>query len=176
MKIKLKINRNQKNIFDEWLHTSNFVYNKTVKCIQDGDQINFMSLRDKLVTANTKKNNTEYKTSDDNMNNIRIQKKNLVKLLTNKKITIKEQQTVRDQVEILEKNLQEEKDNLKEIKKVLKSSKNEGIQEWELNTPKEIRAGSVNDVCKAYKTGFTNLRLGNIKHFRLGFRDRKSVV
>ena len=173
LKIKLKINRNQKNIFDEWLHTSNFVYNKTVKCIQDGDQINFMSLRDKLVTANTKKNNTEYKTSDDNMNNIRIQKKNLVKLLTNKKITIKEQQTVRDQVEILEKNLQEEKDNLKEIKKVLKSSKNEGIQEWELNTPKEIRAGSVNDVCKAYKTGFTNLRLGNIKHFRLGFRKKR---
>ena len=173
LKIKLKTNRNQKNIFDEWLHTSNFVYNKTVKCIQDGDQINFMSLRDKLVTANTKKNNTEYKTSDDNMNNIRIQKKNLVKLLTNKKITIKEQQTVRDQVEILEKNLQEEKDNLKEIKKVLKSSKNEGIQEWELNTPKEIRAGSVNDVCKAYKTGFTNLRLGNIKHFRLGFRKKR---
>ena len=74
LKIKLKINRKQKNIFDEWLNTSNFVYNKTVKCIQDGDHINFMSLRDKLVTANTKKNNAEYKTSDVYMNKIRIQK------------------------------------------------------------------------------------------------------
>ena len=30
---------------------------------------------------------------------------------------------------------------------------------------KHVRAGSVNDVCKAYKTGFTNLKLGNIKGF-----------
>ena len=63
---------------------------------------------------------------------------------------------------------------MKEIKKALKSTKNEGIHEWELNTPKEIRAGSVNDVCKAYKTGYTNLKLGNMKHFRLGFKKKKN--
>lgn len=58
-----------------------------MKCIQDGFQIDFMSLRDKLVTANTKKYNTEYQTSDVNMDNMRIQKKNLLKLLSNKKIS-----------------------------------------------------------------------------------------
>jgi putative transposase len=31
----------------------------------------------------------------------------------------------------------------------------------------------VDDVCKAYKTGFANLKLGNIKHFYLGFRKKR---
>jgi putative transposase len=78
-----------------------------------------------------------------------------------------------NQILLLEKQLEEEKENLKEIKKELKSIKNVGIHEWELKTPKEVRAGSVNDVCKAYKTGFTNLKLGNIKYFKLGFRKKQ---
>ena len=55
----------------------------------------------------------------------------------------------------------------------MKSSKNDNIREWETNTPKEIRAGAVNDVCKAYKTAKTNLKLGHIKKFTLGFRKKR---
>ena len=57
--------------------------------------------------------------------------------------------------------------------KSLSSQKNDGIHEWELKTPKEVRAGSVNNVCKAIKTGISNFKAGNIKYFRLGFRKRK---
>ena len=40
----------QKNILQEWMNTSRFVYNKTVHCIQkEHNKINFFSLRNKLV-------------------------------------------------------------------------------------------------------------------------------
>jgi putative transposase len=55
---------------------------------------------------------------------------------------------------------------------MLRQIKNTGINEWELQTPKEIRAGAVDDVCKAMKTGFSNLKSGIIKYFKLHFRKR----
>ena len=55
----------------------------------------------------------------------------------------------------------------------MKSSKNDEIREWETNTPKHIRGGAVDDVCKAYKTANANLKLGHIKHFTIGFRKKK---
>jgi hypothetical protein len=85
LKIKLKINRQQKDVFDEWLNTSNFVYNKTVASINGGDSVNFFNLRNKLVTSETKKNNSEYKLSDEKKKNIDIQKKKIQKLNTEEK-------------------------------------------------------------------------------------------
>ena len=43
LKIKLKINAKQRQIFNEWFNTSNYVYNKTISCIKDGESINFMN-------------------------------------------------------------------------------------------------------------------------------------
>lgn len=134
-----------------------------------------MSLRDKLVTANTKKDNIEYKLSEENTKKIREEKKKLQNLLPSTKKNIIEKNRINTLLEALEVKLQEEKEELKKLKKILKSSKNEGINNWELDTPKEIRAGAVNDVCKAYKTGFSNLKLGNIKHFHLGFRKKRET-
>ena len=48
LKIKLKINAKQRQIFNEWFSTSNYVYNKTISCIRDGETINFYNLRNKL--------------------------------------------------------------------------------------------------------------------------------
>lgn len=39
--------------------------------------------------------------------------------------------------------------------------------------PKDIRAGAIRDLCKAYKTSFTNLKKGNISKFSIGFRKKK---
>jgi len=173
LKIKLKINRKQKNVLDEWLNTSNFVYNKTVASIRgDSKKANFMSLRDELVTANTKKSNPEYLKSEEIRKNIKSQKKSLEKQLSMKTTDDALKDQIQSQLQDLEENLQRENEAFRILKKTLNSSKNEGIHEWELKTPKEIRAGSVNDVCKAYKTGFSNIKLGNIKHFRLGFRKK----
>ena len=174
LKIKLKVNAKQRKIFNEWFNTSNYVYNKTISCIRDGEPINFMNLRNKLVTANTKKNNIEYVTLENNMkihkDENKKQHKNLIKIPKNDIVNIT---AVNLLIQTAEEKYQEEKEKLKLIRKSLKSSKNEEIREWETETPKEIRAGAVNDVCKAYKTAKTNLKLGHIKKFTLGFRKKK---
>jgi putative transposase len=174
LKIKLKVNSKQRQIFNEWFNTSNYVYNKTISCIRDGESINFMNLRNKLVTANTKKNNIEYVTLENNMKLYKEEKKKQQKnLKTIPKNDIVNITAVNLLIQTAEEKYQEEKEKLKLIRKSLKSSKNEEIREWETETPKEIRAGAVNDVCKAYKTAKTNLKLGHIKKFTLGFRKKK---
>ena len=176
LKVKLKVNVTQRKIFDEWFHTSNYVYNKTVSCINDGEPINFMNLRNKLVTANTKKNNIEYINLENNMKRFKEEKKKQLSLLQKiHKDDIDNITAVRLLINTAEENYQTEKEALRVVKKSLKSSKNEELRVWETETPKEIRAGAVNDVCKAYKTGFTNLKLGHIKHFRLGFRRKQET-
>ena len=176
LKVKLKVNVKQRKIFDEWLQTSNYVYNKTVSCINDGDPISFMDLRNKLVTANTKKNNIEYINLENNMRFYKEEKKKQLLLLAKiPKVSIECVTAVNLLVKTAEENYQAEKEKLRVVKKSLKSTKNEELREWETGTPKEIRAGAVNDVCKAYKTGFANLKLGHIKHFRLGFRRKQET-
>lgn len=133
-----------------------------------------MNLRNKLVTANTKKNNIEYVTLENNMKVYKDEKKNHQKILLKiPKSDIVNNTAVKLLIQTAEEKYQEEKEKLKFIRKSLKSSKNEEICEWETNTPKEIRADAVNDVCKAYKTAKTNLKLGHIKKFTLGFRKKK---
>lgn len=44
---------------------------------------------------------------------------------------------------------------------------------WLLNTPSSVKSNSIRDAFKARKTCFTNLKRGNIKHFKLRFRRKK---
>ena len=183
LKIKLKPSVIQKKILDAWINTSNYVYNKAVESIYIHKcQPNFQNLRDKLVTSNTKKHNIEYISITENIKKINNDKKQLklqliqidktnIKLKENQEI-IKERNTIMKTMEEIEALLEKEKIRLRTRAKEMSSSKNEGIFEWELETPKEVRAGAVNDVCKAIKTGLSNLKAGNIKHFRLGYRKK----
>lgn len=50
---------------------------------------------------------------------------------------------------------------------------NTDINDWEFETPKDIRAGAIKDLQIAYKSAMSNLRNGNIHHFKLGFRKKK---
>jgi putative transposase len=103
LKIQLKTSLEQRQILQDWMNTTRYVYNKTVDLIQNQNQkINFYDLRNKLVTA---KNNT--------------------------------------------------------------------LTDWELKTPKDVRAGAVKEVVDAYTTAFTNLRRNNISKFNIGFRSKK---
>jgi transposase len=47
------------------------------------------------------------------------------------------------------------------------------LYDWELETPKDIRAAALFDVKKAYKTAFSNLKNGNINHFDLNPRLKR---
>jgi hypothetical protein len=60
LKIQLKPTIYQRKVFNEWIKTSNYVYNKTIACINNGDKVNFINLRDKCVTNKTKKFNNQY--------------------------------------------------------------------------------------------------------------------
>ena len=171
----MKPSQQQRMILDEWINTSNYVYNKTVETIYKKKQpANFQSLRDLLVTANTKKHNIEYITISNKIKQLGAEKSILKKTL----LKISKTDLPRSQEliqEILEKEsiIKSENAYLRSTAKSLSSKKNYGINEWELKTPKEVRAGAVNDVCKAIKTGISNLKAGNIKYFRLGFRKQK---
>jgi putative transposase len=47
------------------------------------------------------------------------------------------------------------------------------VEEWECETPKDIRAESVKDIATAYKAAVSNVKRCNIKRFDLGFKSRK---
>jgi IS605 OrfB family transposase len=149
----MRPNKQQRNVIDEWINTSRYVYNKTVNLIAEGHKINHFELRDKLVTENTKKNNPEYQLFMKELAVLQQQKK-----VTNNKAI--------DNLILLKKQSRHT------IIKDLKTEKNEEVNQWELNTPKAVRDASVSDVCKAYKTGFSNLKAGNIKHFKLQFKKK----
>ena len=183
IKIKLPMNKEKKQLYQQWMYTSDFAYNKAIAAVQKGEPVNFYNLRNKLVTANTKKEHPEYKKIDESLKTLRIQKKNAMdeekkntsidkKKKTIKTINEEKKKEIDKEKERIEKETQTLKEQLKEIKKQLKSIQNEGVFEWELETPKEVRAMAVQDVCTSYKSVFTNLRKGNITHFSMGFRKK----
>jgi hypothetical protein len=119
LKIKLKPCYQQRKILDEWINTSNYVYNKTIESINNGDKINFMSLRDKLVTKHTKKRHVKYIELTDEINKLKEQRNqmsledtsDLSKIITNKKL------------------------QLRNTAKTLTKEHNVNVKDWECNTP-----------------------------------------
>ncbi len=172
LKIKIKPNLQQRKIIDEWINTSRYVYNKTICLINKGHPINHFLLRDKLVTEDTKKHNKEYKVFEMELQELKNQKNVLNNELKQNKKNIECCIKIIKQIEIQDQLINDKKKTKHEIIKKLSSNKNEEILDWELNTPKAVRDGAVNDVCKAYKTGFTNLKLGNIKYFNMHYKKK----
>lgn len=156
VKIRLKINLDKRELFQKWMYSSNYAYNKAISAVRKGHPIHFQDLRNKLVTANTKKTHPEYQRLDAEINQLRRSKKTAD---NNTKSVID------TQIKAVQKRLMI-------ARKEMKSICNPGVFEWELSTPKEIRAEAVQDVCKAYKTVFSQMKTGNIKKFHLGFRKK----
>lgn len=164
------------SIINEWINTSNYIYNKTLETINGGHKINFYDLRDKLVTAKTKKNNKEYLDITNEIKNLAEQKRNILKEYqkNTKKISkieldIEYKKEI-EESKLIDNKIKDQKEKLVNVRKILKAEKNNNLHEWELKTPKEIRAAAVNDVCKAFKTGFENLKKGNIRYFKMKYR------
>jgi putative transposase len=160
LKVKLKLSRIQKTRMGEWMNTCRYVYNKTINCIHDNQPANFQALRDKLVTTNTKKTHPEYQEINRIISSLKIHKKSL---------NVK---TQNDEIKATNDKMESEKKRLRDTAKKLLYQKNSTINEWEINTPKESRAGVVNDACNAHKTAMANLKAGNIKRFNLSFKKK----
>jgi IS605 OrfB family transposase len=221
LKVKLKPNQKQRKFLDEWLHTSRFVYNKTIHAINTGaENVNFYNLRDKYVTTETKKNTEEYgkittlyeqkkklimkhkecqrQLQENIHSNEKIQsankkqqgkkrttaeKKNQLQqeciALEQQNIAFKQQHEIKQkkfekQLECLDALIDKSKKHYASIRSTLEPEKNDNIKDWEIQTPKDIRAGAVEDVCKAHKTGMANLKAKNIKFFILHYRKKVS--
>ena len=117
-----------------------------------------MDLRDLLVTENTKKGLDDYKSFDPMIDDLRKQKKDA-----------KDKEQLDIQIKALQK---QRRDAMKEFDAV----KNPLIHTFETNTPKDIRACAVKRCCDAFKTGFTNLRNGNIKHFNMKYKKKTEKI
>lgn len=159
--IKLELTQKQQFLCDEILDVSRFVYNKTNALIKEDIYLhkNFMDLRNKLVTSRTKMNSNEYKNHEIEIETLRITIKNT--LNENEKLSL-----------IKTRNLLLSKRRL-DVKNIPYSINTE-IKEFELNVSKEIRANSVKKACDAYKTSLSNLKVGNIKFFNIGFLKKNN--
>ena len=157
LKIKIYPNRDQIIILDEFINTSRYVYNRTLEYINNGHKVNFMKLRDLLVTGNTKKGHEEYKAFDLRIKELHDQKTKGDPEQINKEI----------------KALQKER---RDLMKKYDSVKNPLIRDFELKTPKDIRANAVKRCCDAFTTGFSNLKKGHIKHFKLKYKKKSEKI
>jgi len=173
MKIKILPTDKQKEILNKWFNTSNYVYNKTVEEVRKDNKAGFISLRDKLVTNETKKKNTEYIKFDKEIEEIRNIKKFLEKELKNKSIDECKKEENEKKIEKLQELIKQKNVEKRNMAKSLKSEKNQEINSWELETPKEIRAAAVKSYIDARKSAITNLIRGNIKKFNISYRKRK---
>ena len=70
----------------------------------------------------------------------------------------------------------ESKLNFYQLRNELVTAKNnETIEDWELQTPKDIRAGAIRDMVKNHKTAIANLKNRNISGFKMGFASKKDA-
>ena len=100
------MNQVQQQIINDWINTSNYIYNKTLEKIKNGFEVNFHKLRDLLVTNNTKKNTNEYKYYDDLSIKLKLEKKDInKKLLKNpsSKELLKKLEDKQNEIDIMNK-------------------------------------------------------------------------
>lgn len=149
----------QKQILDEYIDTSRYVYNKCVYEIEiNKEKINTFYLRDKLVTYKTKKVCSFYKEYEDKINKLKEKKKEETSEV------LKEEYT---------KQIKQVQQELRDECKKIKYTVNSDILDFELNTPKNIRFNAIKQCVDAYKTCFSNLRNGNIKYFKIKNKEKK---
>lgn len=145
----------QKKLINEFIDTSRYVYNKTLEHLKKGHSNNFFYLRDLLVTNESKKGNVFVMEYDTRIKEVQEKLK-------------------KSSEEIYKKELETLKKVKLEKMKSISAVKNPLIKEFELRTPKEIRANAVKQCCDAMKAGISNLKKGNIKFFNMKFRKKSS--
>ncbi len=115
LRIKIYPTQEQKKTINKFIDTSRYVYNRTLEFINKGHKPNFQSLRDLLVTENTKKGYDE-----------------IIASLKQQKIG----QGNKDAIDSLSKKLKKcnktRRDRMKEFDYV----KNQHVNPFEIETPK----------------------------------------
>ena len=157
MKVKIYPTASQKKVLDQFIDTSRYVYNRTLEQIKKGHKVNFQTLRDMLVTNQTKKGLDEYKEFQYRIKTLQDAKKH-----TDDK----------DEKENYDLIIKETYAELRNVMKRFPATKNPLIKDFEVFTHKDIRANAVKQCCDAFKSGFSNLKNGNIKFFNPGYKKK----
>ena len=154
IKVKLQLSPFQRDTFNEWFGTSNYVFNKALDKIKvDKVQTNEQLLRDMLVTSKTKENDPEYHRLCESEREIKAKIKGLDSGL---------------QLE----NLRIQLEQVRKQKRSIAFSCNDGVEEWELRTPKDIRYNAIRDLIKAYSATWEKVKKGQIPHFEMKYRKK----
>lgn len=153
MMIRLRLTSSQKKMIARDDATSRYVYNRGVDLVEKEKwKPNFHLLRDRLVTGRTKKEDPRY---------IAIQEK--IKVLEERMKDDEKSEWIHDRIEQLQKE-----------KRQISLTTNTNVEPWELETPKDIRAGALKDLEEAYSSAFTLLSRGHIKFFKMHYRKKGS--
>jgi putative transposase len=171
IKVKIYPSREQKAALNEIFSVYNYVYNKTNEMIKNKkfSYLNWMDLRDKLVTCDTKKGDPEYIKNTE------------LKAILKKQLDIiydmeeKEDIPIDEFPAFIKREIANALDaNIREANKDIDSVENENIKDFEKKIHKDIRADAVKVCCEMYKSANTNLKNGNIKWFDIGYKKKSS--
>ena len=162
LKLRILPNLRQKKLLDGFIHTFRYVYNRSIEFVNDKKcKANFYDLRDLLVTGQTKKGCDEYAKYDEDISALR-----------RRLMDMRRTKVGKEEIDAINGEIKEIVEKRRNAVKKCKPLSNPLIRPFELETPKDIRAAAVKRCCDAMKSGFTNLRNGNIKHFRMKFAKR----
>lgn len=164
--MKLNLTEEQKTKLDYDLQVSNYVYNKTINVINSGVKVGSkMSLRDQLVTKDSRKHNVL-------LNKVNSAKAKIEAIVNN----LKKERNLKSVVKsymIKEKCWKPIKKLYEALRHIVPSSKNESIKDFEVLTHKEIRAGAVFDAYVNFDNCKNAIKAGRIKFFELKYRSKK---
>ena len=143
-KVRLYPTLEQKNKWMEWIHTSRYLYNKTLeKVISKQLKLNHYEIRNALVSTRTRKLGENYQ-----------QFESCLQVL--KSIGLSQE---------LEKVFYD-------CMIACPLVANPEVQDWESRTPKSIREQAAMEFCQAYKTNLDMFKKGQRKYFSMGFRKK----
>jgi putative transposase len=164
--LQLKLTNVQKVVIDKNLQVSNYVYNKTIKYINDNKLTNIhkLKLRDKLVTLNSKTENIAYIKFRQYITKLKKQ----TNLLNKRKL--------KDIVKLskLHERIKYVESVFAQVKKDIKPLINSELKSWEIDVHKDIRAEAVFEACKNIKTAKNNVNTGLIKFFQMKYKTKKA--
>lgn len=164
--IEIHPTEEQKKKLDYDLHVSNYVYNKAITRINDGGKITKLSLRDELVTQETRKANTL-------LNKVNSAKSKIELLLSGLRKEKRTWKNVMKRVMIREKCWKPIKMIYDELRSTTNPVKNTNVKLFEMKTHGDIKDASVFEAFTNYDNCKKAIKAGRIKFFKLKYRSKR---
>ena len=164
--IQILPTKEQRQRIDYDLQVSNYVYNKTVARINQGGKFSKLSLRDELVTKNSRKSNSF-------LNKVNSAKTKIESVLGELKKEKRTWRSIMKRVMIKEKCWKPIKMLYDELRRTIEPVVNNNIKAFEKRTRKEIKVGSVFEAFTNYDNCIDAIKSGRIKYFKLKYRSKK---